>query len=160
MKLAALLAGLWLAAAGSLPAQQRPPQPASPQPAQPAQRAQQGPPADEWKPLPLARLEPAPDSVVAAGLALTPAPGSMEVAVGFDNSCDGKTDATYQLKGAVVKIRVAGPVAGRPCPGGPRPEAYAAHLSGLKAKRYQVIVYLTDAKKKWQPWKAGVTQVQ
>ena len=113
---------------------------------------------DEWKPLALTRLDQPPDSSDAAGLVLTPTPGAIDVLVGVDNPCQAKMTATYQPHGAVVKIRLIGPPADRHC-SGHRPEAYRASVTGLKKKRYQVVVYLADAKNKWRPAKAGVTEV-
>jgi hypothetical protein len=114
---------------------------------------------DEWLALPLARLDAAVDSVVAAGLILTPGSKALEIVVGFDNSCQAKVSATYQAHGAVVKIRLTGPPPVRQCPAVYRPEAYQARVGGLKPKRYQVIVYTKDKRGQWRPWKAAVTEV-
>jgi hypothetical protein len=113
---------------------------------------------DEWKPIPLSRVETAPDSTAEVGLVLTPAPGTIDVGLVVDNPCAAKLGATYQPHGAVVKLRLIGPPADRRCPGR-RLEAYQAAVNGLRPKRYQVIVYTADAKGRWRPWKAGVTEV-
>jgi hypothetical protein len=113
---------------------------------------------DEWKPLVLAPVEPAPDSAAAVGLTLTPSPGTIDIVLGVDNPCQAKITATQQPHGAVVKIRLIGPPTDRRCPG-QKIETYKATVSGLKQKQYQVIVYTADAKKHWRPWKAGVTDV-
>lgn len=117
------------------------------------------PTQDEWRPLALTRLEIPVDSTVVAGLELTPSPGTIDIVVGFDNSCQGKASATYQARGAVVKIRLDAPLRIRQCPAVYRPEAYRARVAGLKAKRHQVVVYTPDQKRRWLPWKAAVTDV-
>ncbi len=114
---------------------------------------------DEWRVLPFARLDAPADSLIAAGLTVSPVSGGLEVIVGFDNSCQAKVTANYQAKGAVVKIRLNGPPAVRQCPAVYRPEAYRAGVAGLKPKRYQVIVYTKDKRDQWRPWKAVVTTV-
>ena len=114
---------------------------------------------DEWLVLPLARIDAPADSLVVAGLTLAPESSALEIVVGFDNSCQAKVSANYQAHGAVVKIRLNGPPAVRQCPAVYRPEAYRARVAGLKAKRYQVIVYTKDKRDQWRPWKAAVTEV-
>jgi len=114
---------------------------------------------DEWLVLPLARVDAPADSLVAAGLTVLPDSRAIEIVVGFDNSCQAKVSANYQAHGAVVKIRLNGPPAVRQCPAVYRPEAYRARVAGLKAKRYQVIVYTKDKRDQWRPWKAAVTEV-
>jgi len=114
---------------------------------------------DEWRSLPLARVEAPADSLVALGLTLSPESHALELVVGFDNPCQAKVSANYQAHGAVVKIRLNGPPVVRQCPAVHRPEAYRARVSGLKAKRYQVIVYTKNRRDQWQPWKAAVTEV-
>jgi hypothetical protein len=114
---------------------------------------------DEWRTLPLARLDTPADSLIAAGLTVLPESSGLQVIVGFDNSCQAKVTATYQAHGAVVKIRLNGPPVVRQCPGVDRPEAYRARVAGLKPKRYQVIVYTKDKRDQWRPWKAVVTTV-
>jgi hypothetical protein len=114
---------------------------------------------DEWPNLPLVRVDSPPDSLVAAGLALAPTPGGLEITVGFDNSCEAKVSANYQAHGAVVKIRLTGPPPGHQCPAGSRPEAYRAMVTKLKPKRYQVIIYTKDKRDQWRPWKVAVAEV-
>jgi len=114
---------------------------------------------DEWLKLSLSPVDAPVDSLVAAGLTLSPESHALELVVGFDNACQAKVRATYQAHGAVVKIRLEGPPAVRQCPAVHRPEAYRARISGLKAKRYQVIVYTKNRRDQWQPWKAAVTEV-
>jgi hypothetical protein len=116
-------------------------------------------PQDEWLILPLTRIEAPADSVVAAGLTLAPGSKAVDIMLGFDNSCQAKVSASYQAHGAVVKIRLTGPPAVRQCPAVYRPEAYHAQVTGLKPKRYQVIVYTKDKRDQWRPWKAAVTEV-
>jgi hypothetical protein len=114
---------------------------------------------DDWKPLALTAVEPPPDSAAAVvGLSLTPAPGAIDLVIGVDNPCQAKITATQQPHGAVVKVRLIGPPADRKCPG-QKIETYKASVTGLKKKQYQVIVYTADAKNRWHPWKAGVTDV-
>lgn len=113
---------------------------------------------DGWKPMPLTLLEQAPDSGDAGGLTLTPSAGAIDIAIGVDNPCQAKVRATYQYRGAVVKVRLIGVPADRPC-AGHRSETYQASVRKLKPKLYQVIVYTADARDRWRPWKAGVADV-
>jgi hypothetical protein len=114
---------------------------------------------DEWRQLPLSRVELSADSTIAAGIELVPSPGAIDVVIGLANACKGPVSATYQARGAVVKIRVAGLAAPRQCPAAYRTEAYRARVAGLKPKRYQVVAYTQNAKRQWLAWKAGVTEV-
>jgi hypothetical protein len=106
----------------------------------------------------LSRVDQPPDSGEAGSLVLTPSPGAIDIALGVDNPCQARIRATYQSHGAVVKVRLIGPPADRRCPGH-LPETYQGSVTKLKQKRYQVVVYTADAKGRWRPWKAGVTDV-
>jgi len=113
---------------------------------------------DDWKPLALTRADAAPDSTAEVGLVLTSTPGTIDLGLVVDNPCGAKLGTTYQPHGAVVKVRLIGPPADRHC-AGRRLEAYQAVVKGLRPKQYQVIVYTANAKGRWHPWKAGVTEV-
>jgi hypothetical protein len=117
------------------------------------------PSQDEWRPLALTRLDLPADSAVVAGVQLAPSPGTIDIVIGVDKACQGKVGATYQARGAVVKIRLDAPPVSRQCPALDRPQAYRAQVVGLKAKRHQVVVYTLSQKRKWLPWKAAVTDV-
>jgi hypothetical protein len=114
---------------------------------------------DPWPALRLTPAESPSDSLVQAGLLLAPTPGGIDVTVAIEKPCQAAPRASYQVHGAVVKIRFQQSSGRAPCSTSGTPQAYRAHLSGLKSKRYQVIVFQADAKGRWQPWKAGVTTV-
>ncbi|HET7599519.1 MAG TPA: hypothetical protein VFK09_04470 [Gemmatimonadales bacterium] len=114
---------------------------------------------DDWRPVALTRLDPPPDSAIAAGVLLTPEPGALVIGLAFENPCGQRARAGYQWRGAVIKLRLTGPSPAKRCRGTPAPEAYEARIGGLKPKRYQVIVLTEDPQQRWRPWKAAVATV-
>jgi hypothetical protein len=114
---------------------------------------------DAWPALPLATEESPPDSLVQAGLLLTPTPGGIDVAIAVAKSCAAAPHASYLAHGAVVKIRLQQAAGRSPCAASGPPQAYRTSVSRLKPKRYQVIVLQADARGRWQPWKAAIAVV-
>lgn len=114
---------------------------------------------DEWRSLPLERVEAPADSAASAGLAVSPDSGAIIVVLTPDNACDSKVTASYQARGAVVKVRLDTPSGGHQCTATDSLRAFQGRVHGLKHKRYQVIVYTKNRRDQWQPWKAAVTTV-
>ncbi|HEX5387906.1 MAG TPA: hypothetical protein VFW66_14475 [Gemmatimonadales bacterium] len=114
---------------------------------------------DAWYHLTLTRLDFPPDSIVTAGITLTPEPGAMDATLALTTRCHEKVSATYQARGAVIMIRLKGTSEVRNCPTADVPELYRAHFKRLKPKKYQVVVLNSDDDDHWQGWKAAVADV-